>query len=277
MMSSPVVSFTSCVVWWTPLETFLLSWLAPSLETTVMVSIADIGAASRVPSPVDLEDLRQDGGLVELLVGLRLGGDTSGFRLAAGFRRPGLGVTAGGDDGGLGQAPGFTDRRLGSTARSVRGGVGLCCHPVALGDELAAREVDAGLDLRGLRGAAAFLELRVGLLDEAVLLGVGRLAHLGIELALAELRPPLRNLLLADDDLLLLFGLGEGAGGVGACLAGIGLFLQLGPADDQLLLREGDLLVGQGAGLLGSCIERASAIFALRSARAASGRPRFFR
>ena len=114
---------------------------------------------------------------------------------------------------------------------------------------------EAGLLGRGLRGGDGGLALRVGVGDRGVLarlgllldlvpLGVGRLAHLGVELALLELGVALGDLLLLGQDELLALGLGQRpaaadwalAASISAWIAG---------------LLEGQVAVGLGDGLLG--------------------------
>lgn len=96
------------------------------------------------------------------------------------------------------------------------------------------------------------LGVRVLLLGVA--LGLGRLVDLGDELLLAQVVVADRDELLLLDDLLLLGGAGQGTGGVGHGLTGVGLLLDLGLADVEGLLRLGLLLQVHVLGLRGLAV-----------------------
>ena len=131
-----------------------------------------------------LRDLRQGlqqavehGRLVELLV-----------RLGPLLQRLGLGLAAGEDRGGLRRTLELGGPRLGRPERQLTG----------------TTELVLGLGrLGGLDGGDA---LRLGLLLEAVALGVGGAAHGGVQLALGQGGLPLRDELLLREDLLLAGG-----------------------------------------------------------------------
>src|SRR5690606_7020031 len=122
---------------------------------------------------------------------------------------------------------------------------------LALGGARQAGGLGLGL---GLGDLARLVGL--GGLHHGVALGVGRLAHLGVELALGQLGAPGGDLLLGDDDLLVLGGLGHRArrGGVGR--GGVGLRLDLGLLERQLAVGHRDLLLGADACLLGLAARR---------------------
>lgn len=116
--------------------------------------------------------------------------------------------------------------------------------------------------------------LTLGLLLDGVALGVGRLADLGVELALLERGLALGHQLLGGDDVLVLGRLGHGAGGGGVGRGGVGQGLDLGLLERQLAVGDGDLLLGLEAGLLGLPPGDGLGDGGLLLGRAASGRPR---
>ena len=88
------------------------------------------------------------------------------------------------------------------------------------------------------------------LLDR-VALGVRRLAHLGVELALLQLGAAGGDVLLRGEHVLILRRLGQraGRGRVGGRCVGLGL--DLGLLEGELAIGDGDVLLGTDAGLLG--------------------------
>ena len=186
--------------------------------------------------------------------------------LGARVHRLRLRLPAGQDRGGLGGAlalDGVGDRLaaqlLGLTALGALDRLGLGerrpAGPLALTGEL-------GLLGGGLGGGDGRLTLRLrrqdrgvlaplGLLLDPVALGVGRAAHLGVQLPLGQRRRPDGDLLLLGEDRLVLRGLGQRTGRGGAGLRGVGLGGDLGLLERELPLRDRDRLVGEQLLLLG--------------------------
>ncbi|WP_278260327.1 hypothetical protein [Nocardioides convexus] len=91
----------------------------------------------------------------------------------------------------------------------------------------------------------------LGLLLDAVALGVRGLADLGLESALGQRGLLDGDLLLLGQDRLVPLGLRERAGGGGLGCGGVGLGLDLGLLERQRALGDGDLLLRGDLGLLG--------------------------
>ena len=191
----PVRSVPSCRPWATLAATLLVSDEAPSVEMTVILSIAPDRRRRR------RDDLRQH---AEQQV--------QHGRLAVRVERVGLALHR----RGLGVALGQDGRRLGRALPLGRLGQRGAAGPLALTGE-------AGLLGGGLGGGDGRLALGLGVGDGRVLaglglllhpvpLGVGGLADLGVELALLELGVLLGDLLLLGQDVLLALGLGQRAG-----------------------------------------------------------------
>ena len=138
--------------------------------------------------------------------------------------------------------------RLGLGERGALGLLGLTGEPGLLGVGLGGRD---GGGLARLGGGDLGGPVGLRLLLDLVARGVGRLADLGLELALGQRGLPDGDLLLLGQDRLVPVGLGQRAGGVGLGGGGVGLGLDLGLLQRQRPLRDRDLLLGGDGGLLG--------------------------
>src|SRR5690625_5370600 len=96
-----------------------------------------------------------------------------------------------------------------------------------IGGDLAGLGAVALVGQLGLRLGDARVLLGVRVLLLGVALGLGRLVDLGDQLLLAQVVVADRDELFLLDDLLLLGGAGQGTGGVGDGLPGVGLLLDL--------------------------------------------------
>ena len=214
-MSIPVRPFTVADASVTVRVAFFTTSDAPSVESTVRLSIELIGsAAARTISGSIDEDGRDDRGLVELPV--RVGAQGEGLR---------LGLALGERDARLGVA--LEGRLLGDRLG------------VDLGDarlRLALRDLDRRLGLAGeldplgvgLRRRDPRLLVALGAPDLGLRLGLGRADRARDELLLRAVRLELGELGLAADDLLLRLGLGERSGLGRLRLGGRGQRLDLG-------------------------------------------------
>ena len=191
---------------------------APSVEMTVILSIAPIGGAAASTTCGSTLTSRSS------TAASPYAANASALRC----HRVGLGLAPGQDGRGLGRALALD--RLGDRGTAALLGLTLlgALDRVGLGQRGPAGPLaltgEAGLLGGGLGGGDGGLPLRVGVSDGRVLagrlgllldlvpLGVGRLADLGVELALLELGVALGDLLLLGEDRLVPLGLGERAG-----------------------------------------------------------------
>ena len=256
-MSIPVRPFTVADASVTVRVAFFTTSDAPSVESTVRLSIVAIGsAAARTISGSIDEDGRDDRGLVELAV--RVGAQREGLR--------------------LGLALGERDARLGVAleGRLLRDRLG-----VDLGDarlRLALGDLDRGLGLAGeldplgigLRRRDPGLLVALGAPDLGLRLGLGGADRARDELLLRAVGLELGELGLAADDLLLRLGLGERPGLGGLRLGGRGQRLDLGRAERHVALGVELDLLRLGLADRGLLVGRALAMRASRSRRAVS-------
>src|SRR5699024_2152314 len=171
-----------------------------------------------------LEDLREHGRLVELLVGLCRREDGFRLRLAPLRDRTGIGRTLQPDGLGLGPA------LLGDRQR------------LRLRVDLEGACVVLRFRQRGLCRLLPLVALRVRTALGLVALGVGGLADLADEFALPEVVLRLRDLLLLVEDALLLLAARELLRGTRRSALDRGLPLDLRVAQIERLLRFGDVL-----------------------------------
>ena len=100
-----------------------------------------------------------------------------------------------------------------------------------------------------MEDGSVFAALGLGL--HAVAGGVGRLADLGVELAVFQGRLPDRDLLLFGENGLVAVGLGQRAGRGGLRIGGVGLGLDLGLLQHEFPLADRDQLLGVDTRILG--------------------------